>query len=294
MKFVSFKNHKSLPRFFIGVLLCLGLFSCKTIKQPESIAQPLDYTDQDVIENEINTIRELQEKESTRALFRACLLEDEEIINECVELVLQQVQKAQEENDFAGAIRLYKSLFSVEHLFPQKIKSEFLHDNQYEKCVEELYKDVPGLTVDKEKLPNSISDCINATVTVWVDQGYKVENGAGYADIVIGSGFFIDRRGYIVTNHHVIAEVVNPKRKTNCKVFIKLSSDMEKKIPAKVVGWDSVLDLALLKVDYEPDFVLALGSSSDLEVGDKFRQLELRLVLKEQSQVELFLQLRAP
>ena len=59
--------------------------------------------------------------------------------------------------------------------------------------VEELYKDVPGLTVDKEKLPSSISDCINATVTVWVDQGYKVENGAGYADIVIGSGFFIDK-----------------------------------------------------------------------------------------------------
>ena len=280
MKFVSFKNHKSLPRFFISVLLCLGLFSCKTIKQPESIAQPLDYTDQDVIENEINTIRELQEKESTRALFRACLLEDEEIINECVELVLQQVQKAQEENDFAGAIRLYKSLFSVEQLFPQKIKSEFLHDNQYEKCVEELYKDVPGLTVDKEKLPNSISDCINATVTVWVDQGYKVENGAGYADIVIGSGFFIDRRGYIVTNHHVIAEVVNPKRKTNCKVFIKLPSDMEKKIPAKVVGWDSVLDLALLKVDYEPDFVLALGSSSDLEVGDKISAIGTPLGLE--------------
>ncbi len=280
MKFVSFKNHKSLSRFFIGVLLCFGLFSCKTIKQPESVAQPLDYTDQDVIENEINTIRELQEKESTRALFRACLLEDEEIINECVELVLQQVQKAQEENDFAGAIRLYKSLFSVEQLFPQKIKSEFLHDNQYEKCVEELYKDVPGLTVDKEKLPNSISDCINATVTVWVDQGYKVENGAGYADIVIGSGFFIDRRGYIVTNHHVIAEVVNPKRKTNCKVFIKLPSDMEKKIPAKVVGWDSVLDLALLKVDYEPDFVLALGSSSDLEVGDKISAIGTPLGLE--------------
>ncbi len=280
MKVVSLKKQKILPRFFISVLLCLGLFGCKTIKQPESVAQPLDYTDQDVIENEIKTIRELQEKESTRALFRACLLEDEEIINECVELVLQQVQKAQEENDFAGAIRLYKSLFSVEHLFPQKIKSEFLHDNQYEKCVEELYKDVPGLTVDKEKLPVTISDCINATVTIWVDQGYKVENGAGYADIVIGSGFFIDRRGYIVTNHHVIAEVVNPKRKTNCKVFIKLPSDMEKKIPAKVVGWDSVLDLALLKVDYEPDFVLALGSSSELEVGDKISAIGTPLGLE--------------
>ena len=268
MKVVSLNKHSFFTRLFFCVFLCSFFSGCKSIKQPQSIAQPLDYTDQDVIDNEIKTIRELQEKESTRALFRACLLDDEEIINECVDIVLNQVQKAQEENDFACAIRLYKSLFSVEQAFPQKIKSEFLHDNQYEKCVEELYKDVPGLTVDKEKLPSSISDCINATVTVWVDQGYKVENGNGYADIVIGSGFFIDRRGYIVTNHHVIAEVVNPKRKTNCKVYIKLPADMEKKIPAKVVGWDSVLDLALLKVEYEPDFVLALGSSSDLEVGD--------------------------
>ena len=268
MKLVSLNKHCFFTRLLFCISLCSLFLSCKSIKQPQSVAQPLDYTDQDVIENEIKTIRELQEKESTRALFRACLLDDEEIINECVDIVLNQVQKAQEENDFACAIRLYKSLFSVEQAFPQKIKSEFLHDNQYEKCVEELYKDVPGLTVDKEKLPSSISDCINATVTVWVDQGYKVENGSGYADIVIGSGFFIDRRGYIVTNHHVIAEVVNPKRKTNCKVYIKLPADMEKKIPAKVVGWDSVLDLALLKVEYEPDFVLALGSSSDLEVGD--------------------------
>ena len=168
MKVVSFTKHNLYAQFFICLLACFALFSCKSIDQPQSVAQPLDYTDQDVIENEIKTIRELQEKESTRALFRACLLEDEAIINECVDIVLGQLQKAQEENDFAQAIRLYKSLFSVEQAFPQKIKSEFLHDNQYEKCVEELYKDVPGLTVDKEKLPSSISDCINATVTVCI------------------------------------------------------------------------------------------------------------------------------
>ena len=198
MKLVSLNKHCFFTRLLFCIFLCSLFLSCKSIKQPQSVAQPLDYTDQDVIENEIKTIRELQEKESTRALFRACLLDDEEIINECVDIVLNQVQKAQEENDFACAIRLYKSLFSVEQAFPQKIKSEFLHDNQYEKCVEELYKDVPGLTVDKEKLPSSISDCINATVTVWVDQGYKVENGSGYADIVIGSGFFIVKMRYFI------------------------------------------------------------------------------------------------
>ena len=239
----------------------ITLFSCKSLSQPSEIQQPLDYTNEDVIANEIKTIRELEQKESTRALFRACLLKDEKIIQECAEVVQAQAEKAIEENDYALALRLYKSLVSA------------TGDKKYASLFDEYSaaynKDIPGLSVDEEKLPKTISDCINATVTVWVDQGYKVENGAGYADIVIGSGFFIDRRGYIITNHHVIAEVVNPKRKTVCKLYIKLPSDMEKKIPAKVVGYDSVMDLALLKVDFEPDFVLALGSSSDLEVGDK-------------------------
>ena len=237
------------------------LFSCKSFSQPKEIQKPIDYTDQDVVDNEIKTIRELQQKESTKALFRACLLKNNEIINECADIVKGQAEEALENKDYPLALRLYKSLVSA------------VHDEQaqsiFEKYSTEYNQDIPGLYVDEEKLPKTISDCINATVTVWVDMGYKVENGNGYADIVIGSGFFIDRRGYIVTNHHVISEVVNPKRKTVCKLYIKLPSDMEKKIPAKVVGYDSVMDLALLKVDYEPDFVLALGSSSELEVGDK-------------------------
>ncbi len=239
----------------------LAFFSCKSLSQPEEIQQPLDYTNEDVIANEIKTIRELEEKESTRALFRACLLQDPQIIEECENLVLEQAEKAIQENDYALALRLYKSLVSA--CGKEKYKELF------EQYTASYYKDIPGLSVDTEKLPETISDCINATVTVWVDQGYKVENGSGYADIVIGSGFFIDRRGYIITNYHVITEVVNLKRKTSCKLYIKLPQDMEKKIPAKVVGYDSVMDLALLKVDYEPDFVLALGSSSDLQVGDK-------------------------
>ena len=250
MKRAAFTKLK--PFFFS--LCCLSFFACKSIKQPESIQQPLDYTDKDVVENEINTIRSFGESESTKALFRACLLDDSQIIQETAEIVLEQAQKAEQENDFVQAARLYKSLQAV----GMQAGSTVVNN-----------QDVPGLTVDTEKLPKTTADCINATVTVWVDQGYKVENGSGYADIVIGSGFFIDRRGYIVTNHHVIAEMVNPKRKTTCKLYVKLPTDMEKKIPAKVIGYDSVLDLALLKVEIEPAFVFELGSSSDLEVGDK-------------------------
>ncbi len=246
---------------FLALLLAGFFFSCKSISQPTEVSKPLDYTDQDVIENEIKNIRELQQKESTKALFRACLLGDQTIIEECAAIVRNEADAALEQKDYPLALRLYKSLASAtKDEEAQKLYTEYfaLYNN-----------DVPGLTVDEEKLPQKISDCINATVTVWVDQGYRVENGSGQLDVVIGSGFFIDRRGYIITNHHVISEVVNPKRKTVCKLYVKLPSDMEKKIPAKVVGYDPVMDLALLKVDYQPDFVLSLGSSSELEVGDK-------------------------
>ena len=254
------KNKASL---FITVCLTLCFFSgCKSIEQPKNIEKPLDYTDSDVIENEKNTIYSLLENDCTKALFRACLLGDSELLKECMAAVRQNADKAVEEKNYALALKLLKSLDSI------PAKGTELH-SLYEECLKNFYADVPGFTTDTEKLPKTIPQCIDATVTVWVDQGYKVENGAGYADIVIGSGFFIDRRGYIITNHHVIAEVVNPKRKTRCKLYIKLPSDMEKKIPAKVVGYDSVMDLALLKVELEPDYIFALGSSSDLEIGDK-------------------------
>ena len=256
---------KSIPVlvFLFSLLLFYG---CSSIKQPQSVFVPLDYTDQDVIDNEINYIRSIQKNDCTLALYRACLMKENGktsgILEECAGIVQDNAAKAFEQKDYALAIKLYKSLVSAEINLEENQKA-------CDDCINAFYSDVPGFTCDEEKLPKTIADCINATVTVWVDQGYKVENGAGYADVVIGSGFFIDRRGYIITNHHVIAEMVNPKRKTTCKLYVKLPSDMEKKIPAKVIGYDSVMDLALLKVEIEPIFVLELGSSSELDVGDR-------------------------
>ena len=110
---------------------------------------------------------------------------------------------------------------------------------------------------------------MEACVTIWVDRGIKVQNGAGYADIIIGSGFFIDERGYIITNHHVIDSMVNPKYEGYSRLYIKLYDDPDTKIPAKVIGYDQVLDLALLKTEITPKYVMKLGSSKNLQIGDK-------------------------
>lgn len=74
-----------------------------------------------------------------------------------------------------------------------------------------------------------------------------------------GSGFIIDKSGYIVTNHHVISDAE--------KITVKLHND--KKYDAKLIGSDSRTDLALLKVDIKEDLpFVPFGNSDEVRVGD--------------------------
>jgi serine protease Do len=78
------------------------------------------------------------------------------------------------------------------------------------------------------------------------------------ATAVLGSGFVIRADGLIVTNRHVIA---------GARVIrVRLTDGRE--VPAKVIGSDSVTDIALLKVDAGTLPVLRLGSSKAVSVGD--------------------------
>ena len=167
---MSFKKHLYFSLSFFSLFFLLSFISCKTIKQPSQVYVPLDYTDEDVIENEINVIRGLKENKSTLALFRACLVSqnntESEIVRECAALVKEQADKAFEEGDYCTAARDYKSLVSCGI---EASENTLL----YEKCATAFTDDVPGLKVDKEKLPATIEDCLKASVTVWVDQGYR-------------------------------------------------------------------------------------------------------------------------
>jgi len=75
----------------------------------------------------------------------------------------------------------------------------------------------------------------------------------------LGSGFIIDKEGFIVTNNHVVENAD--------KIKVKLSNDRE--YPATVVGRDTKTDIALLKVENLQDIGIArLGDSDDLKVGE--------------------------
>ena len=115
----------------------------------------------------------------------------------------------------------------------------------------------------------NFSDMDKGTVTVWVNRGIRIENGIGIPDRVIGSGFFIDRRGYILTNYHVIASEVDTKYEGYSRLFIKLSDDSEERIPAKVVGWDNQLDIALLKCEVDPEYIFSLAEHYNPSPGDQ-------------------------
>jgi len=74
----------------------------------------------------------------------------------------------------------------------------------------------------------------------------------------VGSGFIINREGYILTNNHVVEEADQIK--------VKLSNGKE--YEGKVVGRDPKTDLALVKIGGSSDSQpLKLGNSEDLKVG---------------------------
>ncbi len=76
----------------------------------------------------------------------------------------------------------------------------------------------------------------------------------------IGSGFFVDERGFILTNYHVVEGAEN--------ITVCLWRSQQNKFTARVVHEDKSLDLTVLKVDGNERFSPAeLGNSDMIEVG---------------------------
>jgi serine protease Do len=75
----------------------------------------------------------------------------------------------------------------------------------------------------------------------------------------VGSGFIVDKAGYVVTNAHVIDGA--------SRITVKLESGDE--YIAKVIGSDDETDLAVLKIDVPRELpFLKFGDSDKAEVGD--------------------------
>ncbi len=76
----------------------------------------------------------------------------------------------------------------------------------------------------------------------------------------LGSGFVVDRNGYILTNNHVVENAT--------RLQVKLPNDRTE-YPAKLIGTDPELDLAVLKIDAGKTLnPLPMGNSDAIQVGD--------------------------
>lgn len=176
--------------------------------------------------------------------------------------VIDAFNKACTEEKWTEAMRLFESLESC------GVKNAINAGWTYEKL---LKKALPAeeYTAKLQETTPKMATMVKGTVTVWVDLGLKIEKGTGYVNRVLGSGFFIDNRGFLVTNHHVIENMVDPKYEGYARLYITLADEPDERIPAKVVAYDKNLDLALLRTPVPPPHIFPLGTSEDLEIGDK-------------------------
>lgn len=262
-------KRNKLLNFAALVVIPFVFAACHSVAQPESVYVPVDYTEEDAIKDQIEYVERVSQKDVIRGLWRGKILLDNTPDNagtvaafeKCCKAAVDDLNKKIDEKEYFSALRIARSLSAVSYSGRDMKMSEAQIEN-------EAYKNVPGKSKgsgSKEK----VTTLISGTVTVWVDKGIKIQRGVGYADSVLGSGFFISKDGYIVTNHHVISDMVNKKYEGYARLYIKLADDPDTRIPAKVIGYDSTLDIALIKTEVDAPYVFALGSSSDLSVGDK-------------------------
>ena len=120
--------------------------------------------------------------------------------------------------------------------------------------VRDIYKlDAPGVvqvtTTTKVKLPQ----------TDWFGNPFGLPDTEVQRSL--GSGFVIDKAGYVVTNYHVIGDAKN----------VHVSFSNSDSMRAEVIGKDPATDVALLKVQASSRALKALdfGDSDTVEVGDQ-------------------------
>lgn len=110
---------------------------------------------------------------------------------------------------------------------------------------EDLDIEIELLKASQKDFSGVIEDSIREVVNIRTDKS-------------AGTGFIIDSRGYVVTNSHII----------DGSSVVRVQTFDGEVYEARVVGSDSVLDVALLKISGFFDRI-ELADSGDVQVGEK-------------------------
>ena len=264
----------------IPIALLFTFGACASIAP--SFPPCIDYTDGRSVIREIETVRSLITEKPLEALLRAKRLtlysENSDEINSLYQEAETTAQKsffdAIENGTWEEAFKIFRSLTVLGHTLAQWSEQKLAaaqREQWKDKKFDALLQDTGQLSDGVNDAPSLeiVRKMMKGVVTVWVDRGMTIEKGLGRADRMIGSGFFIDANGYLITNHHVIQSEVDPEYEGYSRVYIKLPENPTVRIPAKVIGWDTIFDLALLKTEINPEVYFQLGSSQDLNTGSR-------------------------
>lgn len=135
---------------------------------------------------------------------------------------------------------------------PERSLSAYPHrESQLAQDLEDLFSRVAG---DVKLSVVSVSTAHKATEV----GSYPVDDPlSSSSPEAIGSGFIIDSRGYILTNHHLVDEA--------SKISVRLFDNRE--LDARLVQSDPASDIALLKVSATSLPALLMGDSGLARVG---------------------------
>ncbi len=116
----------------------------------------------------------------------------------------------------------------------------------------------PKRPAGRSGVPAIVARALPAVVSITTRQIERDQFNQPVPTRGMGSGFIVDRRGYILTNNHVVESAEQ----------IKVTLPHGRAFRATLVGADRFTDLAVLKIEAKDLPVLPLGDSSRLAVGE--------------------------
>ncbi len=163
----------------------------------------------------------------------------------------------------ATTLGAYKLLFDNDGYFSNNRKTiTTLASNNYIKKVG-LSSDVLDFTEAADKTIHTVVHVKNVSYqkvsNPMLEYFYGYKGGQAQEQVGTGSGVIISEDGYIVTNNHVVKDASE----------IEITLNNKKSYKAKLVGTDSKMDIALLKIDADEKLpYTSFGNSDDVKVGE--------------------------